>query len=143
MTCLNMMPPIVKEPVWREAINALLQSVTVIPAPDNSTPEGLCKEYIREFCLSDHRATSCKDDILLGSVYTDKEGHWFRARDVMAFLEAQKFKEYRLHNITSILKKLGGEDKVMPINGSSVSVWKLPLYLEDAAIEPKQYDSPM
>lgn len=143
MVTLNTMPPIVKEAVWREAINELMSTVTIIPAPDNSTPEGLCKEYIREFCLSQHRSSSRVEDILLGNVFTDNEGHWLRSKDLLSFLEAQRFKEFKLHNVANILRKMGGVDKSLNIQGNLTTVWRIPLYTEETERAPITYETPM
>jgi hypothetical protein len=121
---LNTMPPALKEPVWRTIIDELLSGAIIVEAPPDASPKGLLFEYLERFCTSRAQARS-RDELLLGKPWTDEGYHYFRMMDFMAYLERQRFYEYKVHQISAIMKDTGAESAFMNIKGKGINTWKI------------------
>jgi hypothetical protein len=145
MESLNMMPIPVKPIVWQSMLQDVLKTVTIIEAAVDSSPRGLLFEYLERFCTSRLEARSL-DEILLGKPWSDDTHHWFRLSDFYAFLDRVKFREFKVHQISSMLTENGGKHEFLRIKGKGVNVWKFPIFehqqtekFDVPAIENKEY----
>jgi hypothetical protein len=129
MEVLNSMPPGVKANTWQELIQALLENVTIIEAPFDASPRGMLFEYLERFCTSRAQART-KDELLLGKPWTAEDFHYFRIIDFMAYLERNRFKEFKVHRICSILKEHGGEHQFFKIKGKGINAWRIPEFAQ-------------
>ena len=137
MEVLNSMPPAVKASTWQSLIQGLLESVTIIEAPFDASPRGMLFEYLERFCTSRAQART-KDEILLGKPWTADDFHVFRILDFMAYLERNRFKEFKVHRICSMLKEHGGEHEFVKIKGKGVNAWKIPEF----ASQDEKFETP-
>lgn len=133
MEVLNQMPPTIKGTAWQGIIQGLLDAVTIIEAPIDASPRGMLLEYLERFCLSRAQARN-RDELLLGKPWTDDGMHYFRIMDFIQFLERQRFKEFKVNKICSILKEIGGEHAFLKIKGKGLNVWKVPEFSKQ--VEP-------
>ena len=119
------MPPVVKNTTWQGIIQGLLENVTVIEAPVDASPRGMLFEYLERFCMSRAQART-KDELLLGKPWTSAGSHYFRIFDFMQFLERNRFKEFKVHKVCSMLKEIGGEHEFFRIKGKGLNAWRVP-----------------
>jgi hypothetical protein len=125
MEVINVMPPSIPQNAWRDLIGTLLQNVLIIPASIDSSPKGLLFEYLEKFCCSRVQARN-KDELLLGKPWTDSGFHWFRLSDFYSFLERNRFKEFKINQIASMIKEQNGESLYIKVKGRGLNIWKLP-----------------
>ena len=137
MEGLNQMPPTIKGTAWQNLIQSLLENVVLIEAPMDASPRGMLFEYLERFCTSRAQARE-KDEILMGKPWTDDNYHYFRIVDFMAYLERQRFKEFKVNKICSMLREHGGEHKFFKLKGKGVNVWKVPEF----AVQDEKFDVP-
>ena len=64
-----------------------------------------------------------KEEILLGKPWTDSGRHYFRMADLMAFLDRHHFRDYKVHQVTSILRENGAEHHFFNIKGKGTNIW--------------------
>lgn len=128
---LNSMPPLMKLDSWHAMIQTLLENVNVIEAPEDSSPRGLLLEHIEKFCTQRAQAKS-RDEILLGKPFYESGFHYFRMIDLLAYLDRNKFKEFRQNHISNILKtELMAEHKFFVLKGKGCNCWGVPEYVRD------------
>lgn len=125
---LNTMPPAMKNDAWQAMIQTLLENVSIIEAPEDASPSGLLLEYLEKFCTQRAQARS-KEEILLGKPFNQDGFHYFRMSDFLAFLERNRFKEFRQHQIASVIKNVcRGEHHFFNIKGRGTNCWAIPEY---------------
>ena len=123
MEALNKIPPKVKDDVWRRIIQQLLDVITIIEVPAESSTEGHFMELLEAFCTE--RPARERDELLLHKPWTDKGKTYFRLADLMDYLHRNNFKEYQRNTLTSKLKQLEGEPYFFNIKGKGVNVWHI------------------
>jgi hypothetical protein len=129
MESLNMMPPPLNKTAWQQLIQGLLDGVTVVEVPKDSSPSGQLLEHVERFCLGRAQAHD-RNDILLGKPWfdEDKKVHCFRMTDLLTYLENKKFREFKVHQITSILQQNGGDHIFFNIKGKGINCWTVPAF---------------
>jgi hypothetical protein len=127
MEVLNYMPAKMSQQAWNQMIQALLQDVVIIEAPEDSSPLGQFSELIERFCTGKAQAKHL-DEILLGKPFHDQEKgrHLFRLADLLSYFDKQKFKDFKLNQISSGLRDMGGTTHVYRLNGKRATVWEIP-----------------
>jgi len=129
MEAMNYMPPKMNLNQWNQMIQALLADVVIIEAPEDSTPKGQFIELLERFCTGKAQAKHL-DEILLGKPFFDQDDnrHLFRLADFINFLDKQKFKEFKLNQISSAIRDYGGETHAYKLNGKRATVWSVPAF---------------
>lgn len=125
MEAINVMPPPIKGAVWQQIVQKLLETITIIEAPSDASPKGLLFEYLERFCTSRAQAKN-KDELLLGKPWSDNKLHYFRSIDFMTYLERNRFKEFKVHKISSMIKEIGGTHHFFKLKGKGINVWSIP-----------------
>lgn len=125
MEKLNIMPNKMNENAWNKLINHLFENLTVIDAPVDASPVGQLFEHIERFCTGRVQAKS-RDELILGKPWTDEGKHFFRMADLMAYLDRMHFREYRVHQITAVLKANAAEHHFFNCKGKGVNCWSIP-----------------
>ncbi|HYD35945.1 MAG TPA: hypothetical protein VD999_07845 [Vitreimonas sp.] len=126
MDALNAMPPVMKQDVWQGMIQALLENVEVIDAPRDASPRGLLIEYLERFCTQRAQA-KMKEEVILGKPFTEGGFHYIRMSDFLAYLERNKFREFKQTQIANILKNdLGANHSFFNVKGKGVNCWAIP-----------------
>ena len=136
MDALNKIPPKVKENVWRQIIQQLLDSLTIVEVPKESSIEGHFLELLENFCTE--RPARERDELLLHKPWTDAGKTYFRLGDLMEHLHRNNFKEYQRNKLTSKLKQLHGEPFFFNIKGRGVNVW----FIEEFQSQDEPHDLP-
>jgi hypothetical protein len=127
MDALHQMPPVPKADVWQAAVQQAMDSVLVIDAPVDASPEGQFWEMIEKFCIGRSQALSL-EEILRGKPFTQDNKTYFRLSDVLAYLNNNKFFEFKSHKIASLLKDAGAEHHVSNFKGRTVNYWSIPAF---------------
>ncbi len=125
MDDLNVMPPAVGRKQWQVIIQTLMENVTVIEAPADASPRGQLIEHLDQFCTGKAAARD-RDELLLGKPWLDDGRHYFRLKDLLTYLERQRFREIPTNRLTSILKDMGGEHHFFKLKGKGVNCWSVP-----------------
>lgn len=135
---INQMPAIMKPASsWQKYIRELLESLTVIEAPDDASPKGILCELLEQFCTN--RATAkTRDEIIMGKSWTDKGKHTFRMSDFIGYLERKRFRDFKVNKISSVLREIGGEPHCYRIRNKSVNVWSIPEF----AVSTADFETP-
>tara|TARA_R110000751_G_scaffold3847_2_gene17933 strand:+ start:3584 stop:5107 length:1524 start_codon:yes stop_codon:yes gene_type:complete len=136
MDALNKIPPKVKENVWRQIIQQLLDSLTIVEVPKESSTEGHFLELLENFCTE--RPARERDELLLHKPWTDEGRTYFRLADLMEHLHRNNFKEYQRNKLTSKLKQLHGEPYFFNIKGKGVNVW----FIDEFKAQDESHDLP-
>lgn len=125
MEYLNVMPQLPSAPVWQAAVQHAMDTVTIIEAPIDASPEGLFWDMVEKFCTGRAQALSL-DEIVLGKPYTDKGRTYFRMPDLMSYLSMHKFYEFKSTKIAAMLKDAGAEHHFSIMKGRGVNYWSIP-----------------
>jgi hypothetical protein len=110
-------------------IQALLADVVIIEAPEDASPKGQFLDLLERFCTGKAQAKHL-DEILLGKPFfdTDANRHLFRLADFIGFLDKQKFKDFKLNQISSSIRDFEGETHTYKLNGKRATVWSVPAF---------------
>jgi len=125
MDYLNVMPQVPGAPAWQAAVQHAMDTVTVIEAPVDASPEGQFWEMMEKFCTGRAQALNL-EEIVLGKPFSEKGRTFFRMADMLAFLSRHKFFEFKSTKIASMLKDAGAEHHFNNIKGRGVNYWSIP-----------------
>lgn len=124
---LNVVTPSMNKAAWQNMISGLMSNVVVIEAPDDMSPQGQFWEMVEKFCTQKAQAKA-KEEILLGKPWSENGWVYIRMIDLRAYLDRNRFRDYKVHEMGSLLKKYGGEHHRMTIKNRNVNLWKLPAF---------------
>jgi hypothetical protein len=122
MATLNVMPILPKAGDWQEIIHKLLEDVTEIPIPEEATPRGQLWQHLEDFCTSRTQARNV-DELILGKPWLNNGFYYFRIRDLLAYLERQKWRELPTSYIAMFMKDWGCGKKFWNIRGRGVNCY--------------------
>lgn len=131
---LNSYPRSVKRDVWENAMNRLLKEMTetegaVIDASQDSSITGQFYDLLEDFCTAMQQAES-REEILLKRPFTDEETSttMFRLKDFQAYLNKNKFNEYKPHKIAQRMRDIKGSPTSIFVKGKAVRIWEIPSF---------------
>lgn len=122
---LSIMPVLVKNELWQEVVNKLLEEVTIIEVPKESTPRGTLLHYLEEFCTSRVQGRT-QEELLLGKPWTNNSRTYFRMCDFMKYLERQRFIDMNKSRITVYLQELGMQRHFYNVRGRGCNCVSVP-----------------
>lgn len=133
METINRIPGQMRQPAWEQLVQHLLDNLHSIDVPEDASAKGLFWSYVEQFCTARAQAKS-KDEVLLGKPFKDEEDsrHYFRAADLIAFLDRHHFREFKTHQITSMLRDKGAEHRFHNVKGKGVNLWSLPEFKQQS-----------
>ena len=145
---LNFMPKTLAKPTWEGRINQLLTEMTdtdgsIVEVSQDASTAGQFYDFLEEFCTSMQQADN-REEILLRRPYTDEEESrtYFRLKDFTAYLNKNRFFEYKPHKIAQRLRDIDGDSSVMKINGKGTRVWHIPSFQKySSSIKPPNLDT--
>jgi hypothetical protein len=138
MEKLNTMPSKMNDNAWTKLINHLLENLTVVEAPADASPVGQLMEHVERFCNGRVQAKN-RDELLLGKPFTDNGRHYFRVADLMAYLDRMHFRDYRVHQVTAILKNQDAQHHFFNCKGKGVNSWSITEFANTTA----EFDQPL
>lgn len=119
----NIIVPSLRQGDWDEILVNLLSNLTTIEAPEDAGASGLFKSLVREFVYRRHQAET-REDLTSGMPYEEGGKVYFRAQDLISFLDRKKFRDYDKNQVYTQLRKLFGVGQHrFNIKGSNVNVW--------------------
>ena len=74
---INRKPPRITVKEFEKYVDTLLLGVEKIPAPKGSSLIEQLKDHLEEYCTNDSAATTTKEEIILGNVWTHEGKHHF------------------------------------------------------------------
>lgn len=122
---INMFIQIPAAPTWQAAVAHALESVTIIEAPPDASPEGQFWEMVDKFCTGRSQALS-REEIVLGRPYTEGNRTFFRLVDLVTFLNVQKFNEFKTSKVASLLRDHGAQHHAETFGGKTCNHWSIP-----------------
>jgi len=81
-------------------------------------------EHVERFCTGRVQAKN-RDELLLGKPWEEDGRHYFRVADLMAYLDRMHFREYKVHQVTAILKANGAEHHFFNCKGKGLNCWSV------------------
>lgn len=103
METLNVVPGIPKRDEWGDILAELFENVNIVEVPKQATPRGHLLALFEEFITSRVQARN-REEILLGKPLTQEGTTYFRMRDLVRFLDRQRFSLFDMSEIVRILK---------------------------------------
>lgn len=135
---LRIVPQPLKPHLWRNLINDLLRTAEVVIAPKDAGPEGLFWHYLEQFCTQRAQARQ-QDELLLGKPWTDRGRTYFRSADLMRYLELNKFRDFKPHQVYAALRGgKGVKHEQFNIKGACVQCWSI----DEFQRQDKPFDIP-
>lgn len=120
----NLYTPKISQAQWIAMMQQLLQKVTTVEASVDTSPKGQFYEWLEKFCTNRVQAKT-KEELLLGKPWTNDGYHYFGLHYLMAYLERNHFKEFKLHQVSNLLKEIKGESGFTKIKGKGFNYWKI------------------
>ncbi len=129
MEMINAMPPIPSKQAWTRIVSDAMEKVVTLECSPDASPEGAFWSHVEKFCTSKAKALT-KDEMILGKPYFDEETRrsCFRLQDLEAYLDRQRFREFKTGKIASLLKDGGAEHCFEKIKGKGTNYWALPAF---------------
>jgi hypothetical protein len=136
---INFLPPTIKTDKWKRFINELLQNVREVEAPQDSSDRGLFLFHFEQFCTTKAPANT-RDELLMGKPFHHEGRTYFRASDLVRYLEQNKFRAYRGHQIYAQMKEAINElgHHQYNLKGKCVNVWSVPAFEQ----QTEEFDVP-
>jgi len=128
---INVVTPSMNKQQWQNMVAGLMKGVVIIEAPDDMSPQGQFWEMVEKFCTQKAQAKA-KEEIVLGKPWMDNGFVYIRMIDLRAYMDRNRFRDYKVHEMGSLLKKYGGESIRMNIKGRNINLWKLPGFAEES-----------
>ena len=125
MNHLNIIPPIPARPVWEAAVQNAMNSVVIVDPPADASPEGQFWNMVERFCTGRAQALAL-EEITMGKPFTDAGRTYFRLQDLMSFLSRNKFVEFKVQKVSSLLRDGGAEHHFANFKGKGTNFWSVP-----------------
>jgi hypothetical protein len=134
----------IDETRWMVSINELLDEAIVHEMAEDAGPEGHLWIHLENFLTGKVQART-KEELLLGKPWRDLENTegkgdliYFRSPDLMKYLDAQRFKQFKERQIYAILRRRGAVHDKFMLKGKCISVWGI----EPFAQQNSMFDVP-
>lgn len=103
MEVLHVVPGIPKRQEWTDILGELFENVNVVEVPQQATPKGHFISLVEEFLTSRVQARN-REELVLGKPLTQDGITYFRMKDLIKFLDRQRFTMFELSDIVAILR---------------------------------------
>jgi hypothetical protein len=142
MEQLNFMPPKLKDSLWEEQINTLLENCNEINVPEELTYKGQFISLLETYCTGRVQAQTF-EEVMLGKPYTEAEESktYFRLESLMEFMRQKKFDNYTRAQVQERLKEINNGDsssiknfKTSSGTWKSVRVWSIPEFTSEVEV---------
>ena len=149
MEQLNFMPPKLKDNLWEEQINTLLENCNEINVPEELTYKGQFVSLLETYCTGRVQAQTF-EEVMLGKPYTETEESktYFRLESLMEFMRQKKFDIYTRGQVQERLKEINSGDssvvkrfKTSTGNSKTIRVWSIPEFISEVDIDTVKIES--
>lgn len=136
MDVLNLAPPIVKQEIWLDQVNEMMNNVIELEAPYEATFEGMVQEQLEIFLSLDNSKLGTKEDLVeLGKNHFDEEKQliYFKLSKFMEHLKRVQFETMRRNKISNKIRELGGKNDKLRVGEKTISCYSItpPLLREE------------
>lgn len=147
---LNKIPPTVKQPIWMDIINTMMEALQIEDVPEEGSLRGVILQHLDDYLEradknTDPNDTTQRQKIHLGTpvIQSFQDG-------IVAFFSGMAFSEYlrkkkvdgmREHELWDTLKQSGVAYTKLNINGRPKNVWYKTVKLNDdsSKLKPEEY----
>lgn len=128
-----------KQADWLTMLGAVMEAVVVDAAPPDVNDDEAFRELLEEF-LTNRQKGQNKRDLIQGRPWQDEESdkHYFRLRDLQKHLQREGVRDIQRGDLTSKIKRLGGDSHFFNIEDQGVNVW----WVSGSRINPLPEDRP-
>lgn len=116
--------PLVKDTIWIDQVNELMEEAEEIELPPDAGPEGQFLLHLERFCTGKVQGRAM-DDLTVGKPFTTNGRTYFRSQDLMKYLDQQHFREFKERAVWAILRRHGAKHDQDTINGRCVKHWSV------------------
>ena len=141
MDILRKMPPKIKESLWQETLQSLMDKALEIKVSSDGSVAGQFEAYLQEFCTDRAQALN-RDEILTRRPWTEEGKTWFRLKDLQDYLTRNKFTHYNGGQLVARLHDLGASSDKFNLKGRTTRVWSVPAFQQqNSEFDIKEVDS--
>jgi hypothetical protein len=101
-----------------------MSRVENVEAPEDSSNQGRLFNLLETFCTGSTTSEEF-DDLLRGKAVISEEYTEFRINDFMEFLDRHRFKEFKLQEVTALLKNFGASHSGKKVKGKFINTWSV------------------
>ena len=125
---LTVLPFMLKADKWFKFIRTMLADARQIEAPKDASTSGQFIYHLEQFCVN-KAAANTREEILLGKPWHNKGQTYFRSSDLFKYLEQQRFRDLKAHQMYAAMNQLiGVEQKFISLKGRGTNVWIVPSF---------------
>jgi hypothetical protein len=116
---------LMSQPAWLKVVAEAMETLTRMEAPSEASLQGEFFELLEDFCTNRQRGTRI-EDLLRGAPWEDQGHHYFTLKDLMRHLDRHGLRELTRPQVTTRIRRLGGDQKTLTIKGKAMSCWWIP-----------------
>lgn len=133
-----------KAETWVSTVSEAMKNAIILEAPPEMSIQGHFMELLEDFCVGRHQGKII-EDLFLGKPWydEDKKRHYFRLKDLIVYLEREKFNypNWGRNKVGNQIQTIGGKD-FFNIKGKGVNVLWVPAdFKETPEIELPENES--
>lgn len=127
MEKINRVPGSMPKSRWEQYIDGLLETVDIVPVPEDASRQGQFFIHLETFCTGTNRQARSKDEIKQLKPWRSEGKVHFISAGLIDYLNEKRFKYESEHMIWQWLKELGAEKQVMRFSKGigSANVWHI------------------
>lgn len=112
---------------WNEEIQKLLNTVEVVEAPSEASPEGQFDVHLQTYL--EIRKGPNKDSIVSGRAWHCEVCNraYFRSTDLFSYLKREGFRDLKMNQMFGLLHEKGLKKGRWNVKGTQVAYWSVPL----------------
>ena len=120
---INKKPPLITRKEFEKYTDILLANIEIIKAPVGSSLIEQLKDHLEEYCTNDSSATTTKEQMFLGNVWTDGGKHYFIFNKFFhGYLQRRKWPEKHQTTQDLLIQHCGCKDERIYIGKKRPSV---------------------
>lgn len=124
----RVIPPIVKDAVWEQHIQFLLDHITIQPAPFEASPEGILLAKLNAYIEARGKGTESVEVLANGQVYSDATHAHLSPTHLFDDLKRSGFRDFTVQQMYAILIRYGvTQESFLSKGRKRIQIWKLPL----------------
>ena len=137
---INKKPPLITRKEFEKYTDTLLANIEIIKAPIGSSLIEQLKDHLEEYCMNDSSATTTKEEIFLGNVWTNEGKHYFIFNKFFhGYLQRRKWSEKHQTTQDLLIQHCGCKDERIYVGKKRPSVMIVDAFEKPENIyKPKQ-----
>jgi len=135
----NRLPPKVEANLWDAKMRELLDIVTIVEVPRESTNSGILEDTLFDFL--ENRQAEEKHEMRQGRPFYENGFHFARMKDMKAHIDRKRAGLYGARDITNAIRRLEGKSESVYTKFGTVQAWCIPAkkeFVEQMKLKPKE-----